>query len=195
MWWHADGTWSSTFEEQVAKLSVPGGTSTPWTFSWTPPTAGQYIFAVRALDAAGNYDRSPAGNLVTVGSDSTSARAQVAVMRPAGKAAAQEKGRMVLKGSVSDDSAVGRVTIAVRDRSTGEWWRGNGRWGHVRATRAELGSPGSRSSNWRTYVRLEPGRYRLRVRSVDASGNVSKDTLRVRVTHNRVRVGSHRWHR
>ncbi|HEY6567312.1 MAG TPA: Ig-like domain-containing protein [Actinomycetota bacterium] len=195
LWWHANGTWSSTFEEQVANLSVPGGTTTSWTFAWTPPTAGQYIFAIRARDVAGNYDRSPAGNLVTVGSDSTAARAQVALMQPAGSAAAQDKGRMILKGSVSDDSAVGRVTIGVRDRATGKWWHGKGEWGHVRAMRVDLGAPGSRSSNWRTFVRLDPGRYFLRLRSVDASGNVSKDTLKVRVTRHAIRVGGHRVRR
>ena len=57
LWLRGNGTWGA-FQNQQAVLGTPGGTSTGWTYSFTPPTggSGNYALQVAAVDAAGNVD-------------------------------------------------------------------------------------------------------------------------------------------
>jgi len=65
-WWHSDGTWGA-FQSYPATLGSPGARSTSWTFSWVPPTTGNFGINAVARDAAGNIDGSPAWRTFTVG--------------------------------------------------------------------------------------------------------------------------------
>jgi hypothetical protein len=60
LWWHADGTWGS-FQNLNATLGSPGGSTTSWSFTWSPSSVGSGRYGVRvaAFDAAGNVDPRP----------------------------------------------------------------------------------------------------------------------------------------
>jgi DNA-binding beta-propeller fold protein YncE len=54
LWWRSNGTWGA-YQLQNATLGTPGGTSTTWSYAWTPPTtAGSYSVLAESADAAGN---------------------------------------------------------------------------------------------------------------------------------------------
>ncbi len=57
LWLRPGGTWGAFFNHS-ATLGSPGGTSTAWTFSFTPAAggSGNYALQVAAVDAAGNVD-------------------------------------------------------------------------------------------------------------------------------------------
>ena len=52
-WWNGSNWGAFTFV--TATLDNPGGTSTGWTYTFTPPAGGPgFGFQARALDAVGN---------------------------------------------------------------------------------------------------------------------------------------------
>ena len=51
-WWN--GTSFGAFAYVQATLDNPGGTSTGWCYTFTPPSTGNYGLQVFAVDAAGN---------------------------------------------------------------------------------------------------------------------------------------------
>jgi hypothetical protein len=57
LWLRSNNTWGA-FQNQAAVLGTPGGTTTGWTFSFSPPAggSGQYALQIAAVDAAGNLD-------------------------------------------------------------------------------------------------------------------------------------------
>jgi hypothetical protein len=57
LWW--DGSaWQAGFLwiPGDTTLGTPGGTSTTWSYDFTPPAPGDFIFSVRADDTSGNLD-------------------------------------------------------------------------------------------------------------------------------------------
>jgi DNA-binding beta-propeller fold protein YncE len=54
-WQRPDGSWGA-FAWLDATLASPGAASSPWSYSWTAPTAGSYSVMLRVDDAAGNTD-------------------------------------------------------------------------------------------------------------------------------------------
>ena len=61
-WLQANGTWAAGFVWlNGSVLGTPNGTSTSWTYNWTPPTVrpvNTFLIQVRANDAAGNFDQT-----------------------------------------------------------------------------------------------------------------------------------------
>jgi len=177
-WFRSTNTWGA-FQAQQATLASPGGTSTGWTFSFTPPSggSGQYALQVTAADAAGNVDPTKPWVTFNVssgggGNDTTPPNGTVSVptnTQTLNGIPAQ------LSGSATDNVGVAQVRIAIRDRSTGLWLRGNGTWGTFQNLQAVLGAPGGTSTNW-TFSFTPPaggsGNYALQVAAVDAAGNV-----------------------
>jgi hypothetical protein len=53
-WWTGSG-WGG-FTWLAATMASPGSVSTPWTYGWTPPAAGDYAIVVRARDTSNNID-------------------------------------------------------------------------------------------------------------------------------------------
>jgi hypothetical protein len=58
LWWNGTAFVSGFRWFTTATLGTPGGTSTGWSYSWSPPATGPYGLQVRANDAAGNFDQS-----------------------------------------------------------------------------------------------------------------------------------------
>ena len=91
----------------------------------------------------------------------------------------------MLRGTAYDDDAVGAVMVAIKSKRTGRYWHPHHRWGRAHYFRTHLGTPGARSSNWRFHLWLRPGRYRLQLASLDATGNLHIRWIRFRVRHPR----------
>ena len=78
-------------------------------------------------------------------------------------------------GDARDDVGVTRVTVAVKDRDTGQWWQGNGTW--AAATKrldATVGSPGAPQTDWTfAFDPGRPGRFTVQVQALDPAGRRS----------------------
>jgi sugar lactone lactonase YvrE len=79
---------------------------------------------------------------------------------------------VVATGTATDNVAVARVRVAVKNRKTGLWWHTGGTWGSYVAYDAALAQPGSPSTTW-TYRWTPPaaGQYTFMAEATDAAGN------------------------
>ena len=95
----------------------------------------------------------------------------VAIQTPA--ADAMVGGTFQISGIASDDVALERVELAVRNRDTGQWVRPDltlGSWTLLPNTLA--------AGSWRSsQLTLPNGRYKIHVRAIDAAGNISGGLL------------------
>jgi DNA-binding beta-propeller fold protein YncE len=175
-WYRSTNSWGA-FQAQLATLASPGGTSTTWSYQWTPPAggSGQYAVQVNAVDAAGNQDPTKPYVAFTVssggGSDTIAPNGTVSVPlnnQTLNGIPAQ------LSGTATDNVGVTEVRIAIRDRTTGQWLRVGG-WGAFMNHAANLSSAGATTTNW-TYSFSPPlggsGNYALQVTAVDGANNV-----------------------
>jgi DNA-binding beta-propeller fold protein YncE len=176
-WYRSIGAWGA-FQAQQANLGTPAGASTTWSYQWTPPAggSGQYAVQVTAVDAAGNVDASKPWvpfNVSSGGGGDTIA--------PNGTVSVPSSNQTLngipaqLSGRASDNVGVTQVRIAIRDRSSGQWLRGNGTWGTFQNHQANLSNAGGATTNWTFSFTPAPGgsgRYSLLVTAVDAAGNV-----------------------
>ena len=130
---------------------------------------------VESADAAGNVavpKPTRAFTVSTTGADTTPPNGIVTV--PAVNQAFPH-GAVVVSGSATDNIGVTKVDIAIKNRTTGQWWSGTTwqatfKWFAV----ATLGTPGGTSTSWQ-YTWNPPtgaGSYALQVRADDAAGNI-----------------------
>jgi hypothetical protein len=185
LWLQPNGSWGSTYQGLPASLASPGASSTGWNYQWSPQAAGTFILMIKARDAAGNMDPSPAGASFKVGSDGRAARARLVTHKPRSHQGGRGRGGVMLRGTAFDDEAVGAVMVAIKSKRTGRYWHPHHRWGRAHYFRAHMGTPGARSSNWRFHLWLRPGRYRLQLASLDATGNLHIRWIKFRVRHPR----------
>ena len=160
-------------------MASPGGTSTGWTYPWTPPSggSGQYVLQVTAVDAAGNLDPTKPWVSFNVsggggGTDTTP---------PNGTVTTPTNNQTLtgiptqLSGGATDDVGVAQVRVAIRDRTSGLWLRGNGTWGTFQNHLANVASIGATSTTWTYSFTPAPGgsgNYALQVAAADAAGNI-----------------------
>lgn len=170
-WWKGSG-WGSGATYLPATLGAPGTNSTSWTFSWPAPGPGQYGISVRARDAAGNIDPTkPWVNFTVVSGDTTPPDATVTV--PTANQVFP-LGTVTFTGNATDNVGVAYVRVAVKDRTTGQWWNGNS-WqtAFVYFANATLETPGGTSTSWSfPWPAPSAGNYQLLVRADDANANI-----------------------
>jgi DNA-binding beta-propeller fold protein YncE len=170
-WWNGT-TWQTAFKWNAGTVTTPGGTSTSWQYGWTPPATGAYQITLRAGDAAGNFDATrPYYNFTVVSSADT--------VPPNGTVTVPSvnqvfpNGPVAFSGNATDNVGVTGVQLAIRNRTTMQWWSGSG-WqaGFKWFTLATLGTPGGTSTTWQyTWMPPGTGSYALQVRADDAAGN------------------------
>ncbi|TMR06742.1 hypothetical protein ETD83_03495 [Actinomadura soli] len=191
-WWHADGGWGTFTRHPATRTGPSGSTSwtindgrwtapqTGWSFSWTPPAAGDYGLQVTALDAAGQADAT----LPWLRFSSTPA--PVDTVRPAASFTAPLADRTLttgpirITGAATDDVAVTALYLGVQNRDTGLWWQPTGGWGPYRRLTPTATGLRTPSVTW-TYDWTPPqtgGRYLAHVEAFDAAGNVAGETAR-----------------
>jgi hypothetical protein len=168
LWWHADGSWGS-WRTHLASLASTGRV-TDWEFDWTAAEAGSYAIWAKASDVAGNADPSPAWVRFGVGGEGPDDVApDTTVTVPARNETLTPP--ILIRGTATDDRALGAVQIAIRDRDTGLWWHADRGWGSWQTHAASLANTG-RAGDWEfAWDDAEPGRYAVWARAADAAGN------------------------
>lgn len=173
LWLHADGNYG-IFAWVPATVATPGGTSTEWTYLWTPPGKGSYVLQVRATDAAGNIDPSRPSVPFTVTDPQPDTTAPNGTLTsPTANQAVPLASPIVFTGTATDNRGVATVEVAVKNNATNLWLRLDGTWGAFQWLPATLAIPGATSTGW-TYSWLPPGTggFTVQVRATDGSGNV-----------------------
>lgn len=132
------------------------GTTIPFSVTWQPARAGSYSIAAVAVDEAGLNSTSAPVVLQVLPPDTNRPTVSL-TLAPANNTRIPTP-VVSLTGTARDDQGLDHVEISLN----------NGPF--VRATGA---------SNWNVQVTLAAGSNTLRVRSVDAAGNVSVETKRV----------------
>jgi DNA-binding beta-propeller fold protein YncE len=80
-----------------------------------------------------------------------------------------------MNGNATDNVGVASVKIAVKDRTTGLWYRANGTWGSFQQQLSVLGSPNAASTTWSFAWTPAPGgsgAYAVQVTAFDLTGNI-----------------------
>ncbi|WP_435745232.1 TolB family protein [Nocardioides sp. SYSU DS0663] len=80
---------------------------------------------------------------------------------------------VTLRGTATDDRAVDKVFVQVRNNDTGLWLRPDGTWGSgaVRVP-TTLANRYAASTGWSVELPLEPGKYGFEVVALDVAGNI-----------------------
>ncbi len=89
-----------------------------------------------------------------------------------------------ITGVITDDRAIDRVEIAIKNRANNQWLRPDGSWGAFGWLPTTLASPGSTSSTWTKSWGGTPGIWGYQLRAYDASGNTV--ARRVPVLHDQL---------
>ncbi len=171
-WWNGTG-WQTNFKWVPASVTNPGATSTGWTYGFTPPATGSYQVSVRAGDAAANYDATGRSTPST----SSPASTRRPPTGPSTVPSANQsfpRAPIAFSGSATDNVGVTKVQLAVKNRTTNQWWNGTAfvtgfRW----FTTATLGTPGGATTTW-SYTWTPPATgtsFALQIRAEDAAGN------------------------
>jgi DNA-binding beta-propeller fold protein YncE len=175
-WLQADGTWGSAYVPLDAVMSAPGATSTSWTYTWPGGANGAFALFAQAWDAAGNTTASPPWTAFSVvDPDTTPPHTTVAV--PTNNQVFAP-GTITFSGVSTDNVAVAKVTVAIKNVSTGLWLQADGSWGSFKWLPATLTDTSNPMSVPWSYSWNPPGSgtYGMQARATDASGNVDPTT-------------------
>jgi NHL repeat/Bacterial Ig domain len=180
-WYTGSGStgFSSTFVWWEAALDTPGGTSTGWSFSWTPSSRvvpGDFRILARAVDTAGNIDQALANVPFSVTSDAPDGVAPDTTIALPADGSDLPTGSVTITGTATDDTSIASVGVTIEDTDAGTWWTGSGWAASPTTVTASLSSPGSATTDW-SYVfgASAAGNYRATAVATDGSGNVDAD--------------------
>lgn len=175
-WWTGSpsgsgfGTTYTTFE---ATLATPGGTTTDWSWPWTPRAAGAYTIQVTARDAAGNADNSIPNVVFNVTSETPDTVPPETEITAPDDGATVPTGPVAISGTATDDRTVSAVRLRITN-SGGMYWNGSA-WSSTASTVNAPVSGTAPSFTW-TYT-LPPaaasaGSYAVSAEALDGQNNV-----------------------
>jgi len=180
-----NGTMAAAFATLNATLASPNATSTTWTLAVDLPTKGEFAVTAFAFDTAGQQDTSTSGAtaryLVYPGDlDPTISDT---LFSPT-EGTAFTEARIFVSGRAEDDTAMGSVQVAIVN-SLGQYMSSSGTFSSTTESwrTAFLNSPGTPGSNFSYTTPVIPsGAYTVRVRAVDAYGQVQAVPREAHVT-------------
>jgi DNA-binding beta-propeller fold protein YncE len=163
---------SSGFRWWETTLDTPGGTSTGWSWTWTPSSRvvpGNFQILVQAVDAAGNVDNSTPNVPFSVTNVPPDTVAPDTVLSAPTEGASFATGPVSITGSATDNTGVGSVQVRITN-SGGQFWTGSGWSATDTAVNATLASPGTTSTTW-SYNFIAPAAdsYQVTATAVDTS--------------------------
>jgi hypothetical protein len=158
-----------------AALATPNTTSTTWSYNFDPGVNGSFTASAAAIDAGNNLDTSPGTSDFTIDAppvpDTVAPNGTVTV--PTANQVFPND-QITFSGDATDNVVVPSVQLAIRNRTTGQWFNGTG-WqaSFIWFTNATLTSPGSAATGW-NYTWAPPagsGSYLIQARANDAAAN------------------------
>jgi len=182
LWLQANGTWGSTYVPLDATMAAPGAQSTSWSYVWPGGVNGSYAVLSQAWDAFGNKDASPPWTPFSVVDPDTTPPASNVVVPTNNQIFGP--GTLTFSGMSTDNVAVAKVEVAIRNSGAGLWYQGDGNWGSFKwlpATLTDISNPAA--VPW-SYGFTPPGAgtYGIQLRGTDSSGNVDPVIPFVRFT-------------
>jgi hypothetical protein len=169
-WWSGGGGsgFGTTYVRHEAVLATPDGTTTGWTWDWTPREPGLYSIIVEARDAAGNVDSSKPNVPFEVTSAAPDDVAPETEITSPDSGATVPTGTAIT-GTASDDTSVSAVRLTIRD-GAGQYWTGSA-WSVDPATvDASLTASGT-AATWSYAFEGSAGSYTVEAAAADLSGN------------------------
>jgi outer membrane protein assembly factor BamB len=196
-WWVAStGTWSSVFEQNLATLSNPGGTSTSWSHAFDVPFSGGVFFAqAEAVDTNGQHD--PTVAIVNFTVEGLGNPPETTITSPVFKQVfhfpdgIRQRFLITVTGNASDTGGatpgIQRVNVVIKNIEHGEHYCGSlgcatgdgetTEWSPVYTVlTAQLADPGDVNTTWTiqfpTYD--HPHKYRIVAWAVDLDGEADQ---------------------
>ena len=171
-WWNGSAWQSGFVWGGNATLGSPGAPTTSWSYTFAVPANGSYAIEARADDAAGNFSATTLVSF-TVSSSAPDTQAPNPTTNVPSNNQTFSPGLVIMGGNATDNVGVTRVRVAVKNKTTSQWWNGTA-WQSTFAWAddATLGSPGSTSTSWTySFNATSVASYALQVRADDAAGN------------------------
>ena len=171
-WWQGDGTWGIARAVVPATLDHPGALSTGWSYDWPAPGAGSFRVEAEVTDGLGAPDPTPAAVTFAV----VAPEPDGVISAPVDGASLSDPA-VAMAGTATAPEGVSQVQVAIKNRATGQWWRGDGTWGAFQRHDATLAAPGATGTAW-TFAWTAPaaGQYAVQLNVIDTAGGL--DTTR-----------------
>jgi hypothetical protein len=168
LWHRPDGTWGKYFRFSAKLSTAPGAKSTTWSYTWTPPAAGDYLLQVVAKDTAGHPDAVLPFRRFVV----DSAPPHTTISYPSASSVTVKKGTTVtFSGGATDDHGVVSLQVAIQDRKSGKWLGVGGGWGAIHWFTKPVNLPGAPSTTWSYALKMSwTGTFVVQFRAVDHAG-------------------------
>ncbi len=169
-WLQFDGvSFGDKYRLLPAVLDAPGEVSSSWSLDVVLP-AGSFAVQVKAVDLSSNRDQSPPWVPFTVEVPVVDVTPPVvSVASPVVRSSVSGTPVMV-SGSVSDNVAVAKVFVAVRDTDAKLWLQHDGLFAsEYYAFPVLLDAPGEVASSWSLDVVLPSGSFAVSVKAFDSS--------------------------
>jgi PKD repeat protein len=180
-----NGTMAAAFATMNATLAAPEATSTSWTLGVDLPTKGEFAVTAFAFDTADQQDTSTSGataRYLVYPGDLDPWLSETLFSPTEGTAFTEA--RIFVSGRAEDDTAMGRVEVAIVN-GAGQYMSSSGGFSSTSESwrSAFLNSPGTPGSNFSYTTPVIPsGAYTVRTRAVDAYGQVQAVPRDVHVT-------------
>lgn len=179
----ADGSFGTTQYWVPTTLASPDSASTNWSVPVSLPNS-KYLVQVKVLDTAGNQPTTKPNETFTVNTTShtDSGPPTVTVVSPTNNATVSGS-PFVISGNAADDTAVAKVTVAIRDNGTALYLQANGSWASTfYATPVTLASPNATMTTWSGNFTLPNGSYGVTTNAYDELNQAATTKPFVHVT-------------
>jgi DNA-binding beta-propeller fold protein YncE len=175
--WFNPGTGSFATQQTwiPTTLAAPGALETTWsaTFAGAAAGTGSYVAIARGRDAAGNVETdAPYTRFTVEGGSVDTTPPDTTISLP--NNAVVPLGPLTFTGTATDDVGVTNVQVAIRNRTTLQYWTGTSWVASIRwLNGATLGTPGGTSTTWSFgWTPAAAGPYAVTVRALDGVGNI-----------------------
>ena len=174
-WWTGAATGSgfgTAYTSFEATLASPGGTSTDWSWPWTPRAAGAYTVQVTARDASGNADNTIPSVVFNVTTETADTVPPDTAITAPDDGASVPTGPVTISGTATDDRTVSGVRVAITN-GAGSYWNGSA-WSTTSSTVNATVSGASPSWTWSYQLpsaAASAGSYTVSATAVDGQNN------------------------
>ncbi|MFI9553881.1 hypothetical protein [Nonomuraea endophytica] len=136
LWLRPDGSFGD-HHAFPARVSGAG-----WSYTWDQAVPGE--FGVQVSVASGGAPPYRSFSVVRMPSASIGA----ATLAPAADQVLRAGRATTARGLAGAEAGVAAVDVAIKDRTSGLWWRADGSWGALEWQRAHLAEPGAARTMW-----------------------------------------------